>query len=91
MSMTDVRGALQKYRTDTPGLAQKVLSLRSGASQILRRAELSIHMVKYIHMYTQRNILKIPAPTHWNTIGRSLNITPAVLSPSSIHPPSSSH
>jgi hypothetical protein len=44
-----------------------------------------------IYMYVEGNTDDIQITAHWNLIGRSTTAHPAVLSPSSILPPPSSH
>jgi hypothetical protein len=43
-----------------------------------------------VYIYVQRSPVEIKNPTRWNLIGRSMIVSPPVLSPSSILPPSSS-
>jgi hypothetical protein len=52
------------FYTDTARLTQKLRSIRSNASRILRKSELSVHMVNYVCMYVQWSQGEVQVPAH---------------------------
>jgi hypothetical protein len=83
------------HRRDTQALPTLHSSyVPEGLAQVVfwaSRNWVVLHVRSAVYVYVLRSPVEIQSPARWNMIGRSMTVSPLVLSPSSILPSPSSH